>query len=151
MNLLNENIKKIAVEAAAKNGFFLIDFISRGDRANKIYEVYIDGEKNVTAEDCAGLSREVISAIENLPGLEPSFKLVVSSPGVDRPLKFLKQFPKNINRKFEVSYLLNGEKKKLTGKLVNVQGEELLFLSNKNEILINFNNIQKAKVLISFS
>ena len=151
MNLLNENIKQIAGEAAEKGGFFLVDFVARGNQANKIFEIYIDGEKDVSADDCAVLSREINSLIENLPGLGTSYRLEVSSPGVDRPLKFLKQFPKNINRKLEVIYLLNGEKKKLTAKLIKVDGENLIFLSNKDETLINFNNIQKANVLISFS
>ncbi len=151
MNLLNENIKQIAEEAAERKGFFLVDFVVRGNNANKIFEIYIDGEKDVSADDCADLSREIDSRLEDLPGMGSSYRLEVSSPGIDRPLKFLKQFPKNINRKLELSYLLNGEKKTLTARLIKVEGEDLIFLSNKDEILINFNNIQKAKVLISFS
>ena len=79
------------------------------------------------------------------------YRLDVSSPGTDKPLKFLSQFPKHINRKFEVSYTSNDETKKLSGKLIKVEGDTLVFLSNQNEISINFNNIKKAKVIVSFS
>ena len=83
--------------------------------------------------------------------LESLARLDVSSPGTDKPLKFLAQYPKHINRKFDVSYISDDETKKLTGKLIKVEGDILVFLSNQNEISVNFNNIKKAKVLVSFS
>ncbi|SRR5690554_5923087 len=158
MNLQDEKIKNIIREAVEKNGFFLIDLQFRGTTNNRIFEIYIDGEKNISAEDCALVSREINSQLEE--SIDTSYRLDVSSPGVDRPLKYLKQFPKHINRKFEVSYTKQdpentdapGETKKITGKLISVDGEDLIFkLNNQSEIKINFNNIKKAKVIISFS
>lgn len=150
MNILDEKIAHIARETAEKNGFFLVDLILRGTPKNRVIEVYVDGEGNVSAEDCALISREINSQVEGL--IESSYRLDVSSPGVDRPLKFIKQYPKNINRKFEVSYSENNETKKLVGKLISVDSDELTFQTNNQEQKkINFNNIKKAKVLISFS
>jgi len=63
----------------------------------------------------------------------------------------LKQYPKHINRNFEVSYTSGEDTKKLTGKLKSIEDEELTFLSKSNEVKINFNNIKKAKVIVSFS
>jgi len=152
MNLFNENITKIASEKSEENGFFLVDIIFRGNPKSRIIEIFIDGEKNVSADDCAKVSREIDEQVEKLGLIDSSYRLEVSSPGVDRPLKFLKQYPKHINRKFEISYKRNDETKKIIGKLVSIEGEELTFLSdNRNEATINFNNITKAKVIVSFS
>ncbi|MHB8338192.1 MAG: hypothetical protein ACYDEE_12325 [Ignavibacteriaceae bacterium] len=152
MNLFDENIRKIAAGKSEDNGFFLVDIIFRGNPNNRIIEIFIDGEKNVSADDCAKVSREIEEQIESLGLIDSSYRLEVSSPGVDRPLKFLKQYPKHINRKFEISYKPNNETKKLVGKLLHVEGENLIFQSDqKNETIINFNNITKAKVLVSFS
>ncbi|HUX94034.1 MAG TPA: ribosome maturation factor RimP [Ignavibacteriaceae bacterium] len=152
MNLFDENIRKIAAGKSEDNGFFLVDIIFRGNPNNRIIEIFIDGEKNVSADDCAKVSREIEEQIESLGLIDSSYRLEVSSPGVDRPLKFLKQYPKHINRKFEISYKPNDETKKLVGKLIRIEGENLIFQSDqKNETIINFNNITKAKVLVSFS
>ncbi len=151
MNILEKNIYKIAEETAEKHGLFLVDLTFRGDRKRRIIEIYVDSEKKVTADDCALISRQIDEQLETLPELNSAYRLDVSSPGVDRPLKFLKQFPKNQNRKFEVSYKTEDGEKTLTAVLTAVEGDELHFLANKQQTVINFNNIIKANVIISFS
>ena len=151
MKLEEENINNVINEILKEKNFFLIDLVYRGNTKQGIIELYVDSEKNVTAEDLAELNRLINSKIEENNLIESQYRLDVSSPGTDKPMKFLGQFPKHINRKFEVSYTLNDETKKLSGKLIKVEGDTLVFLSNQNEISVNFNNIEKAKVIVSFS
>ena len=151
MNLEEININNITNGILKEKDFFLIDLVYRGNPKDRIIEIYVDSSKNVTAEDLAEINRSIISKIEADNIIESKYRLDVSSPGTDKPLKFLGQFPKHINRKFEVSYSSGDETKKLEGKLIKVEGDTLVFLSNKNEISINFNNIKKAKVIVSFS
>jgi ribosome maturation factor RimP len=151
MDLIKENIIKICEEIIDKQGFFLVDLIIRGDQRKRIIEVYVDGEKNISAEDLSQLSRDINDAIEAGDIIKESYRLDVSSPGVDRPLKYLKQFPKHINRNFEITYKINEEVLTTKAKLISVERDELTFLSGKDTFLIKFNDIIKAKVLISFS
>ena len=151
MKLEEENINNVINEILKEKNFFLIDLVYRGNPKQRIIELYVDSEKNVTAEDLAELNRLINSQIEGKNLIESQYRLDVSSPGTDKPMKFLGQFPKHINRKFEVSYISNDETKKLSGKLIKVEGDTLVFASNQNEISINFNNIKKAKVIVSFS
>ena len=151
MNLLDENIKEIVTKDVEKNGFLLIDFILRGTEHNRVIEVYFDGEKDVSADDCASVSREIDSHLKDLLVKHPDFRLDVSSPGIDRPLKFLKQYHKHANRKFDISYGSGEEIKKLSGKLAAIEGDHLTFISNNKEVIINFNDIVKANVIVSFS
>lgn len=151
MDIIKENIVRISNEIAEKLNFFVIDINFRGDNRKKIIEVYVDAEKNIDADNLAEISREINSVIEEQDLIQQAYRLDVSTPGVDRPLKFLKQFPKHINRNFEVTYKTGDETKTITGKLLSVEREELMFLSDKKEILIEFKNITTAKVIISFS
>jgi ribosome maturation factor RimP len=151
MSLIDENIKEIVTKVVERNRFLLIDLILRGTEHNRVIEVYIDGEKDVSADDCALVSREIDSYLKDLLAKHPDFRLDVSSPGIDRPLKFLKQYPKHVNRKFDISYRSGEEIKKLSGKLASVEGDYLTFISNNKEVIINFNNIVKANVMVSFS
>ena len=151
MDLIKENIIKISAEIAEKLNFFLVEVVFRGDQRKRIVEIYVDGEKNVSADNLADISREINTIIEEQNLIKGSYRLDVSTPGVDRPLKYLKQFPKHLNRNFEITYNTGTEIKTITGKLLGLKGEELTFLSEKNNLIVEFKNITKAKVLISFS
>lgn len=79
-----------------KPSVFLIDLtISEG---NKI-SVTLDGDHGVNLQDCIDVSR----AIEhNLDREEEDFSLEVASAGATSPLKFVRQYKKNIGRKLEI-------------------------------------------------
>ena len=151
MNLIEANISQKIVEIVEKKGFFPVEIIIRGTPSKRVMEVYIDGEKDISAEDCVEVSREINFRLENIPDVGNDYRLDVSSPGVDKPLKFLKQYPKHIKRNFEVSYHLNDDTRKFSGRLIKIEDQNLTFLTKDNsEIKINFNNIKKAKVIVSF-
>ena len=151
MDIIKENIIRISSEIAEKLGYFVIEILYRGDNRKRIIEIYIDAEKNINADDLAEISREINSAMEEQDLLKDSYRLEVSSPGVDRPLKFLKQYPKHINRNFEIVYKTSEAENKFTGKLISIERDELTFHSSGKDILIKFNHITTAKVIISFS
>lgn len=144
-----ENIEKIAQQVAEQNNLFLVDLIVRGSESSRVIEVFIDGEINISADECALVSREISKLIDEKELLK-SYRLDVSSPGVDRPLIYLKQFPKHINRMFEVEFKTADSSSTLKGKLISVEDEVLTFQAGK-EIRIKFVDIIKAKVLVSFN
>ncbi len=137
-------------EIVSSLGYLLIELNIRGDHHLKVLELYIDNEKGITPEDCVTVSRAVNEAIEAEKLLEENFRLDVSSPGAERALKFLAQYPKHVNRKFEIIYKDAVEEKKLTSKLLRIEGENLFFAEKGGENKIEFKNIIQAKVLISF-
>lgn len=151
MDLIKENIIKISNEIAERLGFFVVDVLLRGDKRKRIIEVFVDGEKNVSADDLAEINREINKVIEENNLIEESYRLDVSTPGVDRPLKYLKQFPKHINRNFEITFNSEDGLRTVNGKLTGIEGDTINLISGKNNIIIKFNSITKAKVLISFS
>lgn len=141
---------QIFEEIIISNGYLLIDLNLRGDSHLKIIEVFIDNEKGITTDDCALISRALTEKIEQDNLIDSNYRIDVSSPGIERPLKFLVQFNKHINRKFEVQYKVENEIKKFTGKLIKIKDDNLFFEDKKEELKINFSSIVKAKVLISF-
>ena len=49
-----------------------------------------------------------------------------------------------------MTFNVDGNRKSIKGRLIKIEGENLIFFTGK-ESEINFNDIIKAKVLISFS
>ncbi len=137
-------------EAVEREGFLPVEIVVRGDNRKPVIEVFIDAEKNITAGDCAKMSSKIDAMFEDENLLKGNYRLDVSSPGIERPLKFIEQFPKNIGRKFEITFKPDEKEEKFTGKLVRATGNELTFSVGKTEKIINFEEIIKAKVLISF-
>jgi ribosome maturation factor RimP len=149
MNQNLENIREISRQVAEENNLFLIDFIVRGLESNRVIEIFIDGEKNISADECAQVSREITKQIDEQELLK-SYRLDVSSPGVDRPLLFLKQYPKHLNRLFEIEFKASDSSSTFKGRLMSVEDEVLTFKSEK-EIKLKFSDIINAKVLVSFN
>ncbi len=143
-------IKNIAQEIADENGILLINSIVKGSHKNPSFEIYIDSKNGINATDCAKFSREIKNQLELKDLAELDYKLVVSSPGIDEPLKFIEQYDKHINREFKLSYS-DGEKvKSIEAKLLRITDDDLVFSYKNEEIVVNFNNIKIAKVKISF-
>jgi ribosome maturation factor RimP len=151
MKTIKKQIFEVSQSIIEQNDYFLIDSIFRGDPKNLVIELYVDNKDGVNTVDCAKISREIISQIEEQEIISSKYRLDVSSPGVERPLKYLYQFHKHINRKFSIEYSEENEDLiKKEGVLKKIENSSLLFEFGKEEILINWKNIKTAKVLISF-
>ena len=117
-------------------------------------KVFLDGDTGITIDAVSKVNRALYTQLEE-SGLFPEgdFSLEVSSPGVDEPLKFFRQYRKNIGRKVEVT--LNDDQVH-TGVLKAAEEEEITLeelsgkKKEKKEIVIPFNNIKKTVVQISF-
>ena len=66
-------------------------------------KVFLDGDNGIPIERCVVYNRQLYKELEE-SGLFPAddFSLEVSSPGLDEPLKLLRQYKKNIGRHVEV-------------------------------------------------
>lgn len=126
---------------------------------NKRVEIYVDSDSGITFKKCQLLSRYLEAEIDEKGWLGEKYTLEVSSPGITRPLKFARQYPRNIGRKLEVKQL-EGETK--TGTLIEVD-EKQITLESKQRIkegkkkktvvvqdIIPFDNIKETKVKITF-
>jgi ribosome maturation factor RimP len=117
--------------------------------------IFLDGDSGVTIEAVSKINRALYKYMEETE-LFPNgdFSLEVSSPGVDEPLKFLRQYKKNIGRKVEVT--LNEGEQAIEGTLKEATETEITIeevigkKKETKETVIPFNNIKKTVVQISF-
>ena len=143
------------VEALMANdpGIFLVD--AKTLPGNNI-KIFLDGETGISIEKCVAYNRALYKKIEE-SGMFPNgdFSLEVSSPGLDEPLKLLRQYKKNIGRKVEV-LLKDGIKKE--GKLQEVLDDKIVLeeekgKNKKKELIrheIAFDSIKSTKIQIVF-
>ncbi len=135
---------------------FLVDlYLHQG---NKL-EVFIDCDSGMTVEKCQRISRYLEHHIDEEGLLGEHYGIEVSSPGLGRSLKLVRQYQKNIGRTFEFTLIegdpITGVLKAATDKVITVEFtvETKEGKKKKKETVqteIPFENIKKAMVVISF-
>ncbi|MBA5793309.1 ribosome assembly cofactor RimP [Flavobacterium sp. xlx-214] len=134
---------------------FLIDFTISPDF--KI-SVVIDGDNGVTLQDCIDVSRSIE---HNLDREEQDFSLEVASAGATAPMKFPRQYQKNIGRTLEVT---SNDDTKIEAKLIDANNEAIKLewkarepkkVGKGKETVVKtaeipYISIKKAVVVISF-
>ena len=73
-------------------GFELVGVVLRGGRSRGLIRVYIDRDDGVTVDDCAQVSHRVNGLLDVADPMPGGYDLEVSSPGLDRPLFFERDF-----------------------------------------------------------
>jgi ribosome maturation factor RimP len=109
---------------------FIVDITMRGHRGNMVLEVYIDGDEGVTTAACAGVSRALSKELDDAVLKGEAYTLTVSSPGLDRPLKFPRQFPKHVGREIHLDVRTDEGHARIGGTLT-AAGEEAVEVKEK--------------------
>lgn len=156
--IAKKKIKELAEERMAHlgNGLYIVELTVS---ASNVIHLEIDKTMgSVSVEDCMSVSRNVE---HNLDREEQDFELHVSSAGLDKPLRVLAQYEKNVGRDLKL-VLVNGTK--MEGKLVecSVNGivieqewKEKIEGKKKKELVVDrsnhlFSEIKEAKIIITF-
>ena len=133
------------------SALFLVDMKIKPTNNIKIF---LDGDTGVTIDAVSKINRALYKQLEEEEMFpDGDFSLEVSSAGVDEPLKFLRQYIKNMGRKVEIT-LNDGAV--VEGVLKEAKEEEILIeetigkKKEKKDTVIPFENIKKTVVQISF-
>lgn len=127
---------------------FLVDIsVSAGN----VVDVFVDGDEGISIKECVKISRLIESAFDR--EIE-DYELRVSSAGLTKAFKLIRQYKKYLNREIEVADLDN---KKVIGilKSVSDSGFELELKKGKKskEVILeefSFDAIKGAKPYIGF-
>ena len=101
--MIEHKIESLLQEKLKEEEFADCFLIESKLHANNKLEVFIDSDSNMNFEKCRKISRYLEKHIDENKWLGEKYTLEVSSPGIGRPLLFLRQYQKNIGRKVEVS------------------------------------------------
>ena len=127
----------------------LIDLVVHGEKGNRILQVFVDTEAGVTVDQCTAISRtlsETISRTKLVPG---TYRLEVSSPGADRPLKYSWQYRKHLGRPFRVKRQTTDGTSSVEGTLSSADETEITLeqSGSGDSVRVPFGEIVEAKVV----
>jgi ribosome maturation factor RimP len=130
---LNKEVTGLVKQFIDNDEIFLVDVHIKGKPGNLKIQVFIDGDQSVNVDECSKISRKLTNELEEKDMIDGRYLVEVSSPGVDRPLKLIRQFSKHIGRELAI---LTKNNKKYQGELLDVLNDEI-------EISIKSSKIKK--------
>jgi ribosome maturation factor RimP len=148
MSSIPEKIHELLLPITDQSDSYIVEVILRGERSSKVIEVYVDSDKGITLDECSQVSRALSEKLDEIDLITGRYRLDVSSPGLDRPLKLLRQYSKNIGRTCKVKY--TGEEKKkivLEGKLDSVSEETIIITKAGKRTEIAFSAVNEAYII----
>jgi len=148
MEIIKNKVSRLAKQVAEEQEVEIFD-IGLSGKDKLLLRITIDKEGGVTLDDCERFSRS-LEAILDVEDLVPvSYTLEVSSPGLDRPLRELKDFEKNMGKLARIITVEKIENQNLfIGRISRVNNKFLLLLVNNREIDIPFEKILRARLEI---
>lgn len=143
---IKRKIRDVAESVLKQHDAFFVDCQIRNERGARVIQLLVDTDTGITIDQCAKVSRALSAEMDTHPVFETSFHLEVSSPGIDRPLMLLRQYHKNVGRKFKVKYSTGTEPQTVAATLVSVVEDQLTFRTEKGErVSLSFDHIIESK------
>jgi len=107
--------------------------------------------RQLSLDDCARLSHRVSDLLDRVDPIEGTYRLEVSSPGIDRPLTRLKDFADWAGHQARINLAETiGGRKQYSGPLLGIEGEAVLIeVPGQGPISVPFADIQSAKLVMT--
>lgn len=149
---------EIIVNSAIKELEFNDCYIVEIQISNNKFEVFLDSDEGVTFAKCQRISRKVEAQLDEDTNIPEKYTLDVSSAGIGRPLKLIRQYIKNIDRDLEVK---TKDGKILEGLLLAANEDEITLevlkdpnskkkVKETEKIVVEMNQISQSKIKVRF-
>jgi len=122
-----------------------VEYLSQG--RHSVLRVYIESENGISVDDCATVSEQVSSVLDVEDPIAGEYTLEVSSPGMDRLLFKLAQYPAYTGEIIDLRLRSPFEgRRRFKGILKGIEGEDVVVQVDDHEYLLPHSAIDKARV-----
>jgi ribosome maturation factor RimP len=147
---IEENINRIAAEAAGASSVEFVHAEVVGSKRNMTVRVYIDKPGGVTLEDCSVVSKRMEAVLDADDLIPSAYLLEVSSPGLERELYSISDFEKFIGQRVKVK-LKNAvnDQKVFIGQIAEVEnGEIAIEEKTRGTVRFPYSEVAKANLRV---
>lgn len=149
---LSQQVNEAITPFLDARGFEFIELQLQQHKGRWLVRLFVDNSGGISLEDCRSLSFEIGQLLDAENLIPASYVLEVSSPGLDRPLKNLRDFRRQCQRMVTVflhsPYL---DETRYTGRVAAVTESHLfLYMDTETPITIPFQSIDHGIVELEF-
>ena len=141
---LTIDLEALIEKNVSKLGYELVDFevINRGE----LLRIFIDKPNSITIHDCVDVTNQLKHTLTVEEDINFD-RLEVSSPGINRVIKKLKDFERFKGEKVKIKTRLPiDERKNFKGVLQGIKQDLILIEFNNVLVEIKLDNIEKARL-----
>lgn len=147
IDCMKETIQNIVMSLTEQAGIELVDLTIASDTIR----VFVDTPDGITMDECTRLSRSLYTALDEAdPGMLVHYRLEVSSPGIERPLRSERDFTRNLGKKVSVIYTSHGATMSVEGVVDAVTDTELQLTGSKGLVRITLESIRKSRLILEW-
>jgi len=154
-NRIVEEAARIVAPVLEEQAMELVDVELRTEGRDLVLTIFLDKEGGITLDDCVAVSQEVgtLFDVENL--IDRAYRLEVSSPGLERPLKKAKDFERFAGQTVKIKTRLlcdpdnsGHPRKTFRGVLLGMDGEMVRVQLKEKDVEASFtlSEIDKANL-----
>jgi ribosome maturation factor RimP len=145
---VSEALTELVEPVVVGMGYELVGVEYRPGRGQDLVRVYIDSEAGVTVDDCARVSHQVSGVLDVEDPVPGSYRLEISSPGLDRPIIRAADFERFAGAVARVR--LNGlweGRRKIVGVLRGLRDGEVLIDEDGTIHAVPLERIEKCNLV----
>jgi ribosome maturation factor RimP len=136
-------------------GFELVDLRRVGTLERPILQVRVDRPDSrpghgITADDCAGISRSLERFLETRAMVGPRYVLEVSSPGIERPLRWPEHWRRFVGRRARVRADALGGRRQVEIVAVPDEGHVTLRKEDGGELTVPLDEVREATLVVEW-
>ncbi|MDD3243358.1 MAG: ribosome maturation factor RimP [Eubacteriales bacterium] len=146
----------VVEKAFEGTGYELVDLEFKKERSGWNLIIYADKPEGLSLDDCEEITHLVDPLLDEDPEVSGKHDhLIVSSPGLDRPMKTTRDFERHIGEKIELKLLTPYDKKREMAGILTAVDEDKIELAiakrgREQQVTMPRSNIALARLCIEF-
>ncbi|MGD9495102.1 MAG: ribosome maturation factor RimP [Armatimonadota bacterium] len=129
-------------------GFELVQIKYGAEASGRTLTILIDRPGGVNAEDCSEMSRRLSMLLDTLDPIPNSYTLVVSSPGLDRPLTRDEDFARFAGETAAVRHqTADGARRTHKGVLRGAEDKHVVLETSEGVVRIPLSEVEEAHLV----
>lgn len=148
---IEEAVFDIAEKALQRIGGYVLDVTLRGSRGTRVVVITADTELGITVDELAEVSKKIEARLDRTDYLTEKYTLEVTSPGLDWPLKTVRDFRRRIGKKVRVEHTMLEPGSPFVGTIESVSDESVTMENDKEgELAIPFDQVIEGKLILEW-
>jgi ribosome maturation factor RimP len=145
---LNERLIALVEPLLGNLGYELVELEFGGGRGSGTLRVFIDRAEGVRIEDCERVSREISALLDVHDPIPTTYRLEVSTPGLDRVLRTPAHFARFAGSRIELELLAPRDgRRRYTGRLVQAGPAGIELVVDGTHIQLNYAEVYRARLV----
>lgn len=130
-----------------------VDFVAlelKGSKQNQLVRVVVDQDGGIPLDTCTVISRALSAELEVADLMPGRYRLEVSSPGTDWPLKTARDFARNRGRLVQVEYRQDGNVMQIAGAIEQVTEDAVTIAAATGSVVVPLASVQVGKLQLKW-